>query len=148
VDFDFETFTHINRGKVDITGVFAYLQVQLAPTAWFGADATLLDISSISGPLRRRPESTGGINFTWRPTDAWSVYATLRYVGERLVTSIPTGDRIDGAYLIGDTTVRYRHSAGLALWLAIDNVFDTNWEDAPGFPAPGLGARLGAELTF
>jgi outer membrane cobalamin receptor len=92
VDFDFETFTNINRGQVDFTGVFLYLQLQIAPTVWFGADATLSDISSDSGPLRRRQENTGGINLTWRPTAAWSVDMAARYVDERLTPGL-WGDR-------------------------------------------------------
>jgi vitamin B12 transporter len=148
VDFDFETFTNINRGQVDITGVFLYLQLQIAPTVWFGADATLSDISSDSGPLRCRPENTGGVNLTWRPTAAWSVDMAARYVDERLTTSIPTGDVVDGAYLVADATARYRRSETLALWLSVDNAFDSNYHDAPGFPAQGLRARLGAELCF
>lgn len=148
VDFDFETFTNINRGQVDITGVFLYLQTQITPTVWLGADATLSDISSDSGPLRRRPENTGGVSLTWRPVAAWSVDVTARYVDERLTTSIPTGDFVDGAYLVADATARYQHSERLALWLAIDNAFDSNYQDAPGFPAQSLRARLGAELCF
>ena len=148
VDFDFETFTHINRGQVDITGVFLYLQAQITPTVWLGADATLSDISSDSGPLRRRPENTGGVSLSWRPVAAWSVDATARYVDERLTTSIPTGDAVDGAYLLTDATARYQHSERLALWLSIDNAFDSSYQDAPGFPAQGRRARLGAELRF
>jgi outer membrane receptor protein involved in Fe transport len=71
-----------------------------------------------------------------------------RYVDERLTTSIPTGDVVDGAYLVADATARYQHSATLAWWLAVDNAFDSSYQDAPGFPAQGLRARLGAELRF
>lgn len=148
VDFDFETFTNINRGRVDISGVFLYLRMQIGPSLQLGADATLSHISSDSGPLRRRPENTGGLHLTWRPTAAWSLDMAARYVDERLTTSIPTGDVVDGAYVIMDATARYRHSATLAWWLAVDNAFDTDYRDAPGFPAPGLRARLGAELRF
>ena len=59
-----------------------------------------------------------------------------------------TGDPVDDAYLVAEATIRYRNSGKLVLWLAIDNVFDANREDAPGFPAPGLAGRLGAELRF
>ncbi|MSQ99039.1 MAG: TonB-dependent receptor [Xanthomonadales bacterium] len=148
VDFDFETFTNINRGAVDISGVFLHVQTQFSDTVWLGADATFLDISSVSGPLRRRPETMAGVNLTWQVSHAWSVNANARYVGERLITSIPTGDVVDGAYVIADATARYQYSEKLAVWLAIDNAFDTNYQDAPGFPAPGVRARLGAEVLF
>jgi outer membrane cobalamin receptor len=148
VDFDFENFTNINRGAVDISGIFLHVQSQFADNLRLGADATFLDISSVSGPLRRRPENTAGVNLTWQVSNDWSVNANARYVGERLITSIPTGDVLDRAYLIADATARYRYSEKLAVWLAIDNAFDTNYQDAPGFPSPGLGARLGAQVSF
>jgi outer membrane cobalamin receptor len=148
VDFDFENFSNINRGAVDISGIFLHVQSRLADDVWLGADATFLDIVSVSGPLRRRPENTAGVRLTWQVSSAWSVNANARYVGERLITSIPTGDLLDGAYLMADATARYQHSEKLALWLAIDNAFDTNYHDAPGFPAQGIHARLGAQVSF
>ncbi|MDT8320818.1 MAG: TonB-dependent receptor [Xanthomonadales bacterium] len=148
VDFDFENFINVNRGEVDITGAFVWVQMELGPTLSLGADATLSDISSAGDPLRRRPEKTGGVNLTWRPAAAWSVDVAARYVGERLITSIPTGDVVDGDYVSVDATARFRYSDSLALWVAIDNAFDTDYQDAPGFPAPGARARLGAELRF
>ena len=125
-----------------------HAQSQFGDNVWLAADATFLDISSVSGPLRRRPETTAGVNLTWQVSNAWSVNANARYVGERLITSIPTGDVVDGAYLLADATARYQYSEKLAVWLAIDNAFDTNYQDAPGFPAPGVRARLGAEINF
>jgi outer membrane cobalamin receptor len=148
VDFDFENFTNINRGAVDISGVFLHVQSQFSDNLWLGGDATFLDVSSVSGPLRRRPENTAGASLTWQVSNDWSVNANARYVGERLITSIPTGDVVDGAYIIVDAAARYQRSEKLALWLAIDNAFDASYQDAPGFPAPGLRARLGAEVNF
>ncbi|MEJ8567028.1 TonB-dependent receptor plug domain-containing protein [Elongatibacter sediminis] len=148
VDFDFETFTNVNRGVIDIDGVHLYGRVQVSDAVWLRADATLTDISSAAGELRRRPETTGGLHLTWEPLPAWSVDAAARYIGERLITSIPTGDIRDDAYLMANVTVRYRATPFLALWLAVDNLFDSNYQDAPGFPAPGSRARLGAELRF
>ncbi len=148
VDFDFESFTNVNRGAVDISGVFLHMQTQFSDAVWLAADATFLNISSVSGPLRRRPETTAGVNLTWQVSNAWSLNANARYVGERLIASIPTGDVVDGAYLMADATARYQHSEKLAAWFAIDNAFDTSYQDAPGFPAPGFRVRLGAEVTF
>lgn len=148
VDFDFDSFRHINRGDVDVDGVYLYADFGVGPQVRLTIDATLLDTSSASGPLRRRAENTGGIHVDWRLSALWSVDASLRYVGKRRITSIPTGDVTDGAYLLTDATVRFRPSERLALWLAIDNLFEADYSDAPGFRAPGLQARLGTEMRF
>lgn len=148
VDFDFETFRHVNHGKIDIDGVSLYARFTVTADVGFAIDATLLDVRSDSGPLRRRPENTGGFHLDWKPSTLWSVDAALRYVGKRLITSIPTGDVTDGAYLVADATVRFHPAEHVSLWFAIDNGFDTNYSNAPGFPAPGIQARLGTDLRF
>lgn len=148
VDFDFETFRNVNRGGIDVDGVYLYAQFAVAANLRLAIDATLLDIRSASGPLRRRPENTGGIHLGWQPSALWSVDAALRYVDERLITSVPTGDVTDGAYLLADATVRFRAAERVSLWFAIDNALDTDYSDAPGFAAPGIQARLGTDLRF
>jgi outer membrane cobalamin receptor len=147
VDFDFETFTNVNRGRIDIDGVTASVSYLLDTDLRTTADATWAQIDSASGELRRRPEETAGIGFAWEP-GAWSLDATMRYVGSRLITSIPTGDVRDGAYTYVDATLAYSPSDTLRLWLAVDNLFDSNYEDAPGFPAPGVTVRVGFRMTM
>lgn len=151
VDFDFETFRNVNRGRIDVDGLSFRAEAELTTDLALSADLTLSDIDSDSGELRRRPETTGGVQLTWWPLQrggAWSLDAAVRYVGERLITSIPTGDVEDGAYWFVDATARYRASRSLAFWFALDNAFDAAYQHAPGFPAPGRGARIGAELRF
>ncbi|KAA9130893.1 TonB-dependent receptor [Marinihelvus fidelis] len=148
VDFDFENFTNVNRGKVDISGVELRGGWQVSNDWRLDADWVLADIDSEDGPLRRRPEDTGGLGLTWSPDGPWSLFASARYVGERLITSIPTGDVTDPAYWLLDGTLRYRAAGGWSAWAALDNAFDEDWQDAPGFPAPGRRLRLGVELGF
>ncbi len=148
VDFDFETFRHVNHGRIDIDGLYLYAQLAAGAQLRFTVDATLLDIRSSSGPLRRRPENTGGVHLSWQPVATWSLDAALRYVGKRLGTSVPTGDMFDAAYLVADATLRFRPTECASLWFAIDNVFDTDYSDSPGFVAPGAQARLGVDLSY
>lgn len=148
VDFDFETFTNVNRGRIDVTGVELRGEWRPDPAWRLAADLTLSDIDADGEPLRRRPETTGGLSLAWTPDSPWRLAATARYVGERLVTSIPTGDVEDGDYWRLDATLRYRHAAGWDAWLALDNALDADWQDAPGFPAPGRAARLGLAVLF
>ena len=98
--------------------------------------------------MRRRPEQSGGIGLAWESGGAWSADAALRYVGSRLITSIPTGDVTDGAYTYLDATLTYAPADTVTLWLAADNLLDADYEDAPGFPAAGVTIRLGVRLRM
>ncbi len=148
VDFDFENFTNVNRGEIDIRGIELRGSWQISPDWRLDADLVNADIDSDDGPLRRRPETTGGLGLAWAPDGPWSLAASARYVGERLITSIPTGDVTDDTYWLLDGTLRYGSTDGWSAWAALDNALDEDWQDAPGFPAPGRRLRVGVELGF
>jgi outer membrane cobalamin receptor len=148
VDFDFETFSSVNRGRIDVHGIEIRSTHAVSETARIAIDATISDISGVSGALRNRPEHTGGASLIWSPPGDWRFNVTARYVGARLITSIPTGDVDASGYAIFGATARYERSADRTFWVALDNAFDEDYQDAPGFPSPGLRLRVGANLTF
>ena len=146
VDFDFESFTNVNRGRIDVDGVQIRTGLELSPSVGLSIDGTWSNISSPSGPLRRRPEATGGITLDWAATPRWRLHAAARYVGSRLITAIPTGDVDASGYTLVAATVRYEPSTSRAFWGAIDNALDAQYQDAPGFPSPGARIRIGFNL--
>ena len=146
VDFDFESFTNVNRGRIDIDGVQIRAELELAPGLGLSLDGTWSDISSPSGPLRRRPERMGGLSLDWAPAPRWRVNAGARHVGRRLTTSIPTGDVEASGHVLVGATVRYEHAANRTIWGAVDNALDAQYQDAPGFPSPGARIRMGFDL--
>ena len=148
VDFDFETFTNINRGRIDVRGIEIRSTHALSDTVSLAVDATISEIASLSDELRRRPEHIGGASLIWSPFEKWGINFTARYIGSRLITSIPTGDVGTSGYAIFGATAKYERSTGGTFWVALDNVFDEDYQDAPGFPSPGLRLRVGANLTF
>ena len=146
VDFDFESFTNVNRGRIDVDGVQIRTGLELSSSVGLSIDGTWSDISSPSGALRRRPEHMGGITLDWAATQRWRLHATARYVGVRLITAIPTGDVDASGYTLVGATVRYEPSTDRAFWGAIDNALNTQYQDAPGFPSPGARIRIGFSL--
>ena len=148
VDFDFESFTNINRGRIDVRGFEIRSDFALSESTRLEVDATLSDISSQSGELRRRPERTGGVSVFWSLPGNWNLRVTSRYVGSRLITSIPTGDVESSGYALLGAVARYERSANRSFWIALDNAFDEDYQDAPGFPSPGARVRVGAQLAF
>jgi len=148
VDFDFETFTSVNRGRIDVDGIEIRVNASASPTLQISGDVTWSNIVSVSGPLRRRPERTGGMALAWRPTDRWQLDLSARYIGSRLITSIRTGDVDEPGVTLISVTGNLALTPAHTLWIALDNVLDEAYQDAPGFPSRGARLRLGMRASL
>lgn len=150
IDFDFETFTSVNRASVDIDGVQSSLAYSVNDSLTVSLDATILSIETGEGSstLPRRPEETAGLTVERALEQGWSVTGSLRHAGSRTISSIPTGVIEDGSYEIADLALRKDADDGLSYWIALDNLFDADYAHAPGFPAPGARIRVGAEIAY
>ena len=143
VDFDFETFKNINKGRIDVDGIELRADFPLADNLRLAADISRNKISSDSGPLRRRPELTGGATVHWVLGEIVQLNVAVRYVGSRLITSVPTGDVVDDGYTYLDATLNLEFSQTNSVWLSVDNATASDYQDAPGFPSPGAQVRIG-----
>lgn len=146
IDFDFEQFTSVNRDAVDADGLEVRARYHLGRSVSLLGHGTWvdLDVRGSNRGLRQRPKGRGGLGFEWTPTPSVTLYAGLRYVGERLDESIPTGERSLPRYTRADASLAWRLSNATSLRVAIDNLTDERYEDAIGFPS--LGARLRVTL--
>jgi outer membrane receptor protein involved in Fe transport len=68
--------------------------------------------------------------------------------GETFDSSIPTDDLFLDSYNRLDVTATLKYSDKLNLLLSVDNLLDENYEEAIGFPSPGIRARLGLRYQF
>lgn len=150
VDFDFETFTSINRASVDIDGVQARIDVAVSDSTGISFSATDLSIETGEGELGlpRRPEKLATVAVDRVLEGGWSVTGRVRHVGQRTISSIPTGVIEDGSYEVVDVAVRKASDDGLSWWVALDNLLDEDYRHAPGFPAPGAHVRFGAQISY
>jgi iron complex outermembrane receptor protein/vitamin B12 transporter len=150
VDFDFETFTSINRASVDIDGVQARIDVAVSGSTRLSFSATDLSIETGEGEseLPRRPEELLTVAVDRVLDGGWSVTGHLQHVGSRTISSIPTGVIEDGSYEVVDVAVRKASEDGLSWWVALDNLLDEDYRHAPGFPAPGPQIRVGARIAY
>jgi len=150
IDFDPEIFLQVNRDSVTTSGVEFEARYDPAAELGFRANVTYIDyqIPTGSDPLRQRPDWSGGIDATWRPMA--SVEATLAWlnVGQTYDTSIPTGGMNLDAYNRVDVNVRWEAADSLVVALAVDNLLNAHYEDAIGFPAPGILPRLSVRYRF
>ncbi len=168
IEFDFATFVPQNLGRARARGIEgslafrrALVDARLAAT-WL--DAENLDTG---GPLLRRPEESASLVVFVRPRDwtggpllrrpdtsaslvlfvrpgAWTVGGMLRYVGDRT----DFGDVALAAYSTLDLSLAWHPGARWEPFVRVENVFDESYQEAAGYPAPGVGFRAGIGLRF
>jgi vitamin B12 transporter len=109
---------------------------------------TETDIADTSEHLRNRPRWRGGATVMWRATDALRLSGQVLYVGRVFDSSIPTGDRTLDRYVRVDVAGSFQVARQWAIDVGIDNLLDTAYEDAVGFPAPGVTLRAGLRASF
>ena len=107
-----------------------------------------LEFKGSDVPVRQRPEWRGSLMMNWAPSQKWLVDVAWLYVGETFDSSIPTGDMIIDGHNRLDATVTLKQSEKLSLLLSVDNLLDADYEEAIGFPSPGIRARLGVRAQF
>jgi outer membrane receptor protein involved in Fe transport len=54
---------------------------------------------------------------------------------------------LDGYFRV-DTSLTWQATEALSVGLAIDNLFDKEYQEAVGFPAAGIRGRVGARYRF
>jgi outer membrane cobalamin receptor/fucose permease len=150
IDFDFATFRLVNRSQVRIEGVelsttwspLRALSVRLQGTF------SQIDLNHGQDTLLYRPESYGSMRIDWRPNGLWTLQAQAQLAGRRFGSSVPTGMRTLRSYQRIDISASRKMSARAMLFAALDNALDDSYQQAVGFPNPGVQARVGATLSF
>jgi vitamin B12 transporter len=147
--FDFPTFSLQNVGLAESSGVELTAYVQLTCGSSLAASYTYTDTENLvtSTQLLRRPRNKASLSFHHRfYDDRASLNAYLNYVGSRQdfgtvgVTTLEDYFRFDltGTYLVNQHW---------ELFARVDNVTDTDYEEAFGFATPGIGAFLGVNYA-
>jgi outer membrane receptor protein involved in Fe transport len=140
----------VNRSRVTAEGVEASLQVQPWPVLSLIAHLTYVhtDIKGTAEELRNRPEWRGGLSVSWRPLSGLEVNLHTLVVGQVLDSSIPTGDRELDPYARVDLVATWAVTRHWQLFLAVDNLFNADYEEVIGFPAPEINPRGGVRARF
>jgi iron complex outermembrane receptor protein/vitamin B12 transporter len=150
IDFDFDTFTTVNRSRVNTDGI--ELGGEYQPTERLSLVTHLtytdIDVLDSAATLRQRPELRGGIGLYWTIAAALTAHAGWQYIGERFDSSIPTGELALPSYSRLDFALNWEIADSIQLNFAIDNATDVNYEEAIGFPAIGRRTRISVQKTF
>ncbi len=135
----------VNRARATTQGVETALSARLSGAVKARVGYTYLDARNDSDAVRlvRRPRHAADAEVTARVASPWVVGAGVHMIA----------DRVDGSGPLEDyTTVRlftsYRASENLLLRLRVENLFDANYEEVPGYPALPVGVFAGVEWAF
>jgi vitamin B12 transporter len=148
--YDFASFQTENIGSARTQGIeIGYRQQILEPLA-IQATYTYLDAVDRTDdrPLLRRPRNRAALTVLWQPLPPLSIEARGLYVGSR-PDSDPVAfvDVTDPAYFRVDLFASW--SLGrVAPYLRINNVTNTSYDEAAGYPAAGIRAAGGVGVRF
>ena len=154
VDFDFDSFSHVNRSEVEARGVESHLAWRPDPELSIGVNITWQEVENIGSDvrLRHRPRWVGGLRVTWKPRPFLQLELASQGVSRSFDEQIPVPDRDTTAgYQLLALSGSWKMAPGWELRGRIDNLADKDYETLIGFPGPdrslrlGLRYRLGAE---
>ena len=150
IDFDFDTFTTVNRSRVNTNGIELGAQHQPTERFLLSAHATYTDIDVLDSDvmLRLRPDLRGGIGLLWTISASLTAHAGWQYIGERFDSSIPTGEQALPSYSRLDLALTWKLGDRTRLSVAVDNIAAARYEEAIGFPSTGRRVRISAQMTL
>ena len=140
----------VNRSEVTVKGFELILELEPWDKLKLNGDLNYAD-SNIKGTgeeLRNRPRWWGGFTVLFLPRDDIVFNLDALFVGEVFDSSIPTGDVVLDSYTLFNTAVTWIPHERARVFLAVDNLFNEDYEQFVGFPAPGIAPRGGIKLTF
>lgn len=139
----------VNRSRVDVLGIEGRLDWRVADDWTLSAQGNWMDVDTGEAgvELRHRPRAQASLDIDGTLSDAWRLHGSLRWLGSRWDSSVPTGDRELSPYAVLDLSLRYR-ARRWDLFVAADNLLDRDYEHVIGLPAPSRRVRVGAEWRF
>jgi vitamin B12 transporter len=149
------TGTYVNLGQTRAQGVEVEVQAAPTPALLLSAHYTYLDgevlvsandfdpVYAVGQPLLRRPKHQGGVSARWTAGRV-TLGATLVSVGERADSDFSgLGLETNEGYTRIDARARVRIVRGLEAFVAGENLADSEYQEALGYPAPGRTVRAG-----
>ena len=151
IDFVSDPFpTLINRSSVVSRGFEFELGAKLFDSLDLNGNLTFTDtdIRHTSDDLLNRPRWQGALTLIWTPVKDVTIRVAALVVGSVKDSSVPTGNVTLDPWGRVDLSASWRVRKHLSLYLEIDNLFDSNYEEAVGFRAPGIRPRAGLTARF
>ncbi|NVK26099.1 MAG: TonB-dependent receptor [Gammaproteobacteria bacterium] len=148
VDFDFTTFSLVNRSQITSSGAELIVTGELTDALSYHFDITYVELeTSENEVLTGRPEWQGGAGLNYQYNDIISTSASFDYVGDTVGSSLHSGQGniydLD-AYHRLDLTTRWLWQSNIQFDFYVQNIFDADYQVAVGVPSDdlGLGVRV------
>jgi outer membrane cobalamin receptor len=140
----------VNRSRVVSRGFEFELSARLLDSLALDGNLTFTDtdIRHTSDDLLSRPRWRGALTLIWTPVKNVTLRASALIVGSVKDASVPTGNVTLDPWGRVDLSASWRVREHLSLYLEIDNLFDSNYEEVIGLRAPGIRPRAGVRARF
>jgi vitamin B12 transporter len=140
----------INRSKVVSRGFEFELSARLFDSLDFNGNLTFTDtdIRNTADDLLNRPRWQGALTLIWTPVKSVTIRAAALIVGSVKDSSVPTGNVTLDPWGRVDLSASWRVRKHVSLYVEIDNLFDSNYEEVIGLRAPGIRPRAGVRAQF
>ena len=140
----------VNRNAVEINGIELQLRTKQIYNTVITCNLSYIetDIIDSEQQLRNRPKWLANLVLLWMPAKNIELFLNANYVGEFLDSSIPTGDRMLGDYIVVDTSLTVFLRKNIEAYVAINNLFNEEYEQFVGFSAPGIRPTFGLKWKF
>lgn len=139
------TFGNIELAEID--GV--ELAATISPVSWLTLRSAYTYLQAVDGngdALARRPENTLSIEAITEPFERFQLSAKMIYVGERFNRSAER-DLLDD-YVRVDVAGRYELDEQADVFVRVENIFDTEYEEIRNFGTAGRSAYAGLRARF
>ncbi len=134
----------VNRSKVNAKGVelaFAFSPMNTLSSRMF-INYIDTNIKGSEEALLNRPEWQGSFSLHWQAKDNISYSVNAVYVDDLEDSAIPTGPVTLGDYTRVDVSAVWNAYSNLDFVFAVDNLFDTDYEETIGNTAAGITGRV------
>jgi len=150
IDFDFDTFSHVNRSRVSADGVELFARWQPTSSLELALHWTFQDVEDqrSGDPVLNQPDWFGGLQLSWAPFEALRLRLDARFTDESADRQLAvfTRDSVE-AYEVLGLGVAWQLSDRWLLSAHIDNLTDEAYEHFIGFPQPARTVQVGVKYS-
>ena len=139
----------VNRKNVDTQGVEVQLALRPIDRLSINVSYTYLDADIVDSDdhLLHRPRNSASVGVSYAWAQAWRFVWNTVYAGSSFDFSVPNGDVELSDWTRTDIALSYTWKAFTAT-VAVDNLFDSPYEQFDGFASPGRRARAMLSARF
>lgn len=146
IQTDPNTWTASNISRAEIRGIETGLKIRLPKGLNISAGYTYLDSEDkeTGEELTRRPRDKFNIAVLYSYNDL-SVMATFTFVEKRFDSSVK---RYLASYSVANLAMNYKLSKATTFFTRIENLFDSDYEEAGSYGTPGLSVYGGLRVSI